>query len=264
MSQSFDEEYFKNQLRTSWVGSEFLSLKETDSTNTRMKAIPFDNFVHGTVIQAARQSSGRGQYKRKWESGEGDNLMFSVGFRPPAADRLPLLTLSSAMAVLDELGRFTDATLQLKWPNDVMCRDKKIGGVLTECLFIGQKPDRVVIGVGLNSGDNWFSGELSESAISLPDVADSTPRKELLLAGILNRIEQVYQRWHKRDVELHKDVSRHLIGYGNWVGLAMDGHPLNGSYKFLGMNEEGEFLALNEELDIKRFAHEQIRVVTNY
>lgn len=264
MSKNFSEEYFKNQLRTTWLGSEFIRYGETDSTNTRMKSIPFDDFIHGTVIQADHQKQGRGQYKKSWESENPENLMFSVGFRPPSADRLPLLTLACAHAVKNALARYTDDKLYLKWPNDIMCRDKKIGGVLTECLFIGKNPDRVVVGIGLNLGDNWFSGELSDIAISLSDVTDQLPEREKLLAEILTGIELAYQKWHKQDVSLHQDISRTLIGYGEWVELSLDGEMLDGNYKFLGINEKGEFLVLDEVLDVKRFTHEQIRVVVDY
>jgi BirA family biotin operon repressor/biotin-[acetyl-CoA-carboxylase] ligase len=60
---------------------------------------------------------------------------------------------------------------------------------------------------------------------------------------------------------LIKEINKVMIGFGEWKSLKVNGENLQGKYKFLGVNEAGELLALNKDLDLKTFAYEQVRVV---
>ncbi len=261
MSRPFNEEYFKNRLHTSWIGSEFIHLKEVGSTNSWLKSLPTERFVHGMVVSTDNQTGGRGQHDRHWISEPCKNLTFSVGFRPPGADRLPLLTLATAYAVMGEVQMFTGEKVYLKWPNDIMIKGKKLGGVLTECIFLGSRPDRVIVGIGLNLEQTEFADTLP-NAVSLSSLTAKIPEREKIMAGCLSRIEQSYLQWHKRDTELHQKVSRHLEAFGEWVQLTVNGELKEGRFKFLGINAKGELLVLNEDIDVNTFSHEQIRVIT--
>ncbi|MEX0894218.1 MAG: hypothetical protein WDZ36_00550, partial [Balneolaceae bacterium] len=95
----FDIEKFQDALSTRWLGSEFLFVEQTHSTNTVLKNKPGDQISHGTVLLADAQQQGRGQYNRRWESEPGKNLTFTIAFKPPRADRLPLLTLATGEAI---------------------------------------------------------------------------------------------------------------------------------------------------------------------
>lgn len=264
MIEPFDVEYFKNNLRTIWIGSEFIHLGKVDSTNSWLKTVPSDDFIHGTVVHTDHQQKGRGQYERNWQAEAGKNLTFTIGFRPPGADRLTLLTMGAAFAVATVIEEYTNHEVLIKWPNDIMIDDKKVGGILTECIFYGQKPDRVLIGIGLNIDESNFKGELHDTAISLKDVSDKPIKRELLLGECLSAMEQCYHKWHKYDSELHKNISQKMIGYGEWVQMKVAHKLKKGKYKFLGINDKGELLVLNEELDVNTFSHEQVRIITNY
>jgi BirA family transcriptional regulator, biotin operon repressor / biotin---[acetyl-CoA-carboxylase] ligase len=263
MENLFDVEFFNNQLRTTWVGSEFIHIKKVDSTNSWLKKIPSKKLVHGTVVNTDHQVNGRGQYERNWHAAPGKNLTFTIGLRPPGADRLTLLTMASAYALSTIIEQYTEHTVKIKWPNDVMIDGKKVGGILTECIFLGSKPDRVLIGIGLNIAESNFQSDLAGSAISLKDVSKVKIRKEKLLCECLSAFEQCYHKWHKHDNELHQSISQKMIGYGEWVRLKVDHKFKEGKYKFLGINEKGELLVLNEELDVNTFSHEQVRIVTD-
>jgi BirA family transcriptional regulator, biotin operon repressor / biotin---[acetyl-CoA-carboxylase] ligase len=263
MQKPFDVELFKNNLRTTWIGSEFIYIDKVDSTNNRLKKIPSEDLVHGMVLAARYQARGRGQYQRSWHATSGLNLTFTIGLCPPDGNRLTLLTLAAAFAVSEALEAYTEQSVLLKWPNDIVIGSRKVGGILTECMFFGHKPDRVLLGIGINIGEKEFPEELSESAVSLSEVSKETIVIEKLLAEILTQIELIYQNWHKHNSELHNRVSRKLIGYGEWVTLKVNDAELPGKFKFLGINEKGELLALNEQLDVNTFAHEQVRIITD-
>lgn len=261
MNRSFDEISFKNLLHTNWLGSEFIYLEKTDSTNTYLKNIPAPELVHGAVLLTDDQTSGRGQYQKRWLAAPGQNLTFTMAFKPVSAERLTLLTLACTYAIAETLKEYTSEPIFLKWPNDIYIGNRKVAGILTECTFLGSRPERVLIGVGLNVNQQEFAPEIEEKAVSLVQVAERTISREKILADSLHSIERIYRLWHTQNPELHKLISRSLIGYGKWVSLTIDGKQSDERFKFLGVNEKGELLVLNEQLEVHTYSHEQIRII---
>jgi BirA family transcriptional regulator, biotin operon repressor / biotin---[acetyl-CoA-carboxylase] ligase len=262
MSRPFDIEQFKHHLSTGWLGSEFLYEKSVDSTNTRLKKIPIGQLSHGAVMLADVQSSGRGQHQKKWVSEPGRNLTFTIAFLQGSADRATLLTLSVAYAILEVIEHHTREKVSLKWPNDILINSRKTAGILTECIFLGSKLERILIGIGLNVGQKEFSGDMAANACSLEHYSDKPVMREKLLAELLQSIEYRYGQWHKGSDELHKLISRRMEGFGEWVRMSLDGVLAKGRYKFLGVNEKGELLLLDEQLEVKIYSHEQVRIIT--
>lgn len=256
----FNESYFRTQLRTSWLGSDFIFLEEAASTNTFLKTCENDRFSHGAVVLADHQTVGRGQYSRSWHSEPRANLTFTIGLRPASAERLPLLTLSVADAVRQCVADQIGGDAKIKWPNDIFICDKKVSGVLTESVFVGKELHRLLIGVGINVLQSKFPGALGDEATSLVQHVPKTPSREEFLAQLLSRIEYAVARWTKHDPELHKAISRNLAGYGEWCGVRINGKQSAQPMKFLGVNRDGCCLLLNEELDVNTFSHEQIRI----
>lgn len=261
MSNAFDVETFKNELRTSWIGSECLYIESLGSTNSFLKKIPGSELIHGTVLITDNQYQGRGQYDKYWESEPNKNLTFTIAFKPSAGERLTFLTLACANAICNIFSAYTDVGIEIKWPNDIIANNKKIGGILTECIFTGQCTERVLIGIGLNIYQTKFSSDVEGAATSLYSISGNVPSREVLLANILAEIEQVYMKWHKHDVSLQREINNKLIGYGQWVRINVNGELHPGQYKFIGVGENGELLLLNEELDLNTFKHEQVRII---
>lgn len=266
MKQPFDVELFNSKLKTSWLGHEFIHMDEVESTNTFLKSLPGDKLAHGTVLHTDHQTGGRGQYNRQWHSSPFKNLTFTIAFRPPHAERIPLLTLACAHAVSTVLDGFSEEPVLMKWPNDLMAGGKKLGGILTECIFLGNTPDRILIGLGLNIFRNGYDGISHQSAVCLEEVYAGSDlfRREKILAECLNEVEKAYKKWDRQDPELHNTISRRQIGYGQWVDITLNGVLAGGRFKFLGINSEGEPIALNEELDVNTFRHGQVRILSGY
>ncbi len=255
----FDIAKFKSLLNANWVGSEFSFIEQTKSTNLVAKKL--ENPTPGTVILTEDQTAGKGQHNRLWITEKGKNLTFSLIFTPSNAERINLLTLSCASAIEDIICKYYDhCSIELKWPNDVICDGKKIAGLLTEVIHYGNKVDRVIVGIGLNVNQEKFSGEISELASSIRNLTGKEESREQLLADILARIEYNYQRWANNSVDLIKEVNEKLQGFGKWVTLEVDGKRYEDQSKFLGMNEKGALQVLNKELGVDIFTYEQIRV----
>tara|TARA_R110002124_G_scaffold255201_1_gene420884 strand:+ start:18423 stop:19202 length:780 start_codon:yes stop_codon:yes gene_type:complete len=258
----FDKNLFRQQLATTWLGQEFMLLKEVDSTNIYAKKL--EKPIPGTVALAEVQTAGKGQHNKAWVTESGKNLTFSIIFTPSKADRITLLTLACASAIEDVVCKYYDnCSINLKWPNDVICDGKKIAGLLTEVIYSGNKVDRVIVGIGLNVNQDEFEGELKEIATAIKSFTGKEESREQLLCDLLVRIEYNYQRWINNSIELVREINPKLQGYGDWVTLEVEGKPLSEKKKFLGMNELGALQVLNKELGVDTFSYEQIRVLVN-
>ena len=119
----------------------------TASTNDdARRAILADEDAEGLVVWSLRQTDGRGRHGRVWESPEG-NLYCSAVLRPNfSVQNFAFYSFVAALAVRDTVRFFLpEVTVQLKWPNDVLVRGKKISGLLLEV-----EGDHLILGVGLN------------------------------------------------------------------------------------------------------------------
>ena len=130
---------------------ELLVLESTGSTNDDALALGREGAPHGSAVAARLQTAGRGRRGHAWESPRG-NLYLSVVLRPQVSPtRLPGLAAACGLGVLDglkELGIANEA--QLKWPNDVLARRRKLAGILVEASRDNAGEPFAVCGVGVN------------------------------------------------------------------------------------------------------------------
>ncbi len=256
----FSTVQYRRWLKTRWLGADFIYEPELPSTNSYLKKLDHSGFGHGTVLLTDHQTEGRGQYDRSWKSEKFKNLTFTIAFKPTSGNRLPLLTLCFALGIVKTLDRMNIEGSEIKWPNDILINGKKIGGLLTESVFLGQKPDRVLVGIGINVNQKKFEGSISTEATSLLSLCGKPINREKLLCHLLQEMEHLYTRWTQQDSELCKDINKKIIGFGEWVTASMNGTVIQGDYKFLGMNEKAECIMLTKDLDVKTFSYEQIRI----
>ncbi|MFH7244183.1 MAG: biotin--[acetyl-CoA-carboxylase] ligase [Spirulina sp.] len=124
-------------------------VKQTESTNHDLMAQMASGAVAGTVLIAATQRAGRGQWGRQWQSAAG-GLYLSLGLRPEmTVERSLYLTLASAWGLATSLANL-GIPAQVKWPNDLVVQGRKLGGILTDTRVQGDRVQAVVVGLGLN------------------------------------------------------------------------------------------------------------------
>lgn len=127
-----------------------LRLAQVGSTQDACFALAAEGAEAGSAVVAEEQAGGRGSRGQRWSSPRG-GLWLSVLFRPVAAAAPELLAVRAGLAVaaaLDELGGLPP--VRLKWPNDVVVADRKVGGILCEAQWAGSRLLATVIGVGIN------------------------------------------------------------------------------------------------------------------
>lgn len=132
--------------------------------------------TEGCLVWTRKQLQGKGQRGNRWESDSGLGLCFSVIYFPTflPMEKIHLLGIFSALALRDFISiAFPGIEAKIKWPNDLIIRDKKAGGILVENSLQGNKIQRTIIGVGLNINQDQFNDDLPE-AISLKQITGNT------------------------------------------------------------------------------------------
>lgn len=120
-----------------------------------------------TFVSADYQSAGRGRTGRSWESVPGENLMFSMLIKDKElVSKFGLLSVASAVAVMNAVKKLGVNGVSVKWPNDVYINGKKTCGILLEGVTIKGELKEVVIGIGLNVNQTEF-GSVLHKATSL-------------------------------------------------------------------------------------------------
>ena len=145
------------------------------------------------VAVADRQTAGRGRLDRTWEAPPGSALLVSVLLRP---NLLPThvhsTTMVGAVAASDACEEVAGFRPLLKWPNDVVVGDRKLGGILAEAELEGDKVAAVVVGMGLNVNWDRPPPGLEDIAIAASEVAGRPVDRDELLTHFLDRLEEHY------------------------------------------------------------------------
>jgi BirA family biotin operon repressor/biotin-[acetyl-CoA-carboxylase] ligase len=152
------------------IGNDIVVVEETESTNDLVWKAFERGASEGFVIFAERQTKGRGQYGRRWESAPYLGLWFSVLLRPALTlAESPKLTVLLAEAVAATIADETGCAPTIKWPNDVYLSGRKVGGVLVEGRTAADGSYVAVAGIGINVNQTIddFPEELRDTAGSL-------------------------------------------------------------------------------------------------
>ena len=121
-------------------------LSEVDSTNRYLIDEARAGAAAGLVVVADHQTAGRGRMGRTWVAPPGASLLVSVLLRPTiAVDRRHALVMVAGLAMAEAVEETTGVVAGLKWPNDLLVGDRKLGGILAEA-----SGDALVVGIGVN------------------------------------------------------------------------------------------------------------------
>ncbi|MFZ5571402.1 MAG: biotin--[acetyl-CoA-carboxylase] ligase [Thermodesulfobacteriota bacterium] len=164
-----------------------------DSTNTLAKDLADHGALEGTIVLAETQTGGRGRKGRSWFSPEREGIYLSLILRPDISPfEVQGITLLSAVALTDSLGRRTSLKAAIKWPNDVFVGSRKIAGILTETSSEMDITNYVVVGLGVNVNTRRFPEPLDRSATSLFLETGRHFSRVELLRDFLEEFETLY------------------------------------------------------------------------
>ena len=173
------------------VGDFFI--KETQSTNTLLwEMLRKEQLPEGFVVHTDYQTAGKGQTGNSWEAESGKNLLFSMVLYPQRipSDELFLISQIVSLAIKKALEKYSN-DIEVKWPNDIYWKNKKLAGILIENSFQGNKL-KTVIGIGLNVNQKTFYSD-APNPVSLGQITGHTLNRSQVLKSICENIMELYQ-----------------------------------------------------------------------
>ncbi|MCM8795847.1 MAG: biotin--[acetyl-CoA-carboxylase] ligase [Candidatus Omnitrophica bacterium] len=184
------------QLKTKFLGKKIYYFDNLPSTMDIAFEVGIKGAPEGTLVLAEVQTKGRGRLGRNWFSPKYKGIYLSLLLRPKIlTNQTPVFTLLSAVSVCEAVKEQIGLDIQIKWPNDLLIDNKKLGGILTELNAEMDEVHFLVIGIGLNVNNERKS--LLEYATSLKEEKHEQINRIELLKEILRKIEENYLIFQK-------------------------------------------------------------------
>ncbi|MYD45354.1 MAG: biotin--[acetyl-CoA-carboxylase] ligase [Gammaproteobacteria bacterium] len=196
-----DREYIERSLREVGVMSNLprIQLKNcVESTNQELLEAIHDDGISGKVVLAEMQIAGRGRLGRDWHSPVGRNLAISLGVKlSRAPNDIGAISLVVGVAVANSIHELGIDVVALKWPNDILLDNRKVGGILVDVVH-ATTPIDIVVGIGLNVG----GGSSTEKIIDRPvaDLVDycALPIRNKLAGSIIRNVYDSIYKFENR------------------------------------------------------------------
>lgn len=175
-------------------------LETTPSTQTEAYKEMIAGAGEGLLIIAEAQTSGRGRLGRSWFSPPGAGVYMSFLLQPdiPPA-RAPQLTLLLSVALCRAIRQETGLAAEIKWPNDILIRGRKVSGILVETILEADRVKMMIAGIGMNVNTmrGEFPPELSDSVTSLMEERGAPVVREELIAAFFTHFTQLYELYRR-------------------------------------------------------------------
>jgi BirA family biotin operon repressor/biotin-[acetyl-CoA-carboxylase] ligase len=178
------------------MGNQLVVVEEARSTNDIAWAAAERGAPEGFVVFAERQTAGRGQYGRSWESAPYQGLWFSVLLRLGITlNESPRLTSLLAGVVAATITKETGCAASIKAPNDIYVAGRKVAGVLVEGRMASDGSYIAVAGLGVNVNQTLedFPAELQTTAGSLRMATGGQIERGPLAVALLRKLDADYR-----------------------------------------------------------------------
>jgi BirA family biotin operon repressor/biotin-[acetyl-CoA-carboxylase] ligase len=219
-------------------------LDEADSTSTRAASLALAGAPSGSCVVAEWQRAGRGRRGRAWQSGLGASLTFSLLWRfEQGAGHLAGLSLAVAVALARALEGAGVRGVGVKWPNDLVCDWKKLGGILVETSGEMLGPTVAVVGVGLNYrlGEPLLA-RIDQPATDVASCAGTLPSRNALLAALLAELVATLERFGREGFAAFRDDWRARHAYAGRLVTVLEGEAPSREAQVLDVADDGALL----------------------
>ena len=246
-------EEIKAGLRTSLLGQEIAYHREVTSTQEVAKVLAAQGANEGTVVIAETQMGGRGRVGRVWASPPGGvylSIILRPSIKPSEALRFPLI---AGVAVAQAIQELTDLKPKLKWPNDIIVKGRKVGGILTEMSAETDRINYLIIGMGINVNTErtLFPKEIEDSATSLKEECEEEISRVKLVQRILTELESLYGDFKLSGFEPIRERWKALSNtIGAWVSISSGRESLEG--EAIDIDQEGALILRSENGILER------------
>ena len=206
------------------IGKRIHHIKKINSTMEACAQLAAQGAESGTIVSANYQDSGRGRFKRKWLSPDGENIQISIMLRPTQGE-LKYLNMFASMAVLATCEQVMNCNAAIKWPNDIQINGRKISGILTESIIEGNKVISSIIGIGLNVNVDVKSEiGIEKTATSVRNEKGRYTSRSVILKTLIKNLNFYYSKIVDGE-SLGKQWSEKLSTIGETVSLSFGQNP---------------------------------------
>jgi len=245
------QNFIKNNLS---LFSDVIYYRNIDSTNVEAFRIA-DKYNKNFVIIADSQSAGKGRFDREWFSPDCENLYFSLVLK----NELPpnnLIMMLTANAVVKTLDKYNIKSF-IKWPNDIIVKNKKISGILIEDKFEGNERKFVVIGIGININTDFRKIKtLKRIAISLYQIKKTYISRENFFMDFLQIFEKEFGLLKKTPDKVYNFYLQHIYKLNKKIKYRTEDFRIIKA-RLSGVDKDGN-LILEIRKEIKKFSSGEI------
>lgn len=245
------------------IGAKILRVKSCSSTNDLAKELAISGEKEGTAVISDEQTKGRGMKGRSWYSAPKKGLYLSVILRPTHSN-ISLLPLVAGLAVIDAVFDSVGIRVGLKWPNDLIWGKKKLGGILCEGGFLGNRVNYVILGIGLNMnfGRDDFPEEIRHQATSLKLITKEDMDENIILRNLWLALNHWYGQFLlgecKKIVSYFKENL--ILPLGKEMIVLTERGEVSGIYR--GIDSQGG-LILESRGERRTFFSAEIKTIRN-
>lgn len=176
------------------IENEIYYFEELDSTQDYSKSKK--NIENGAIVITDNQTSGKGTHGRIWNTDKNKNITMTIILKPMCnINKLEGITIHIAELIKKVIYNLYGYELQIKEPNDLMLNNKKICGILTECISSSNIVKCVYIGIGFNVNQDIFVEEIECIATSLKKEFGKDFNREEIIIEIIKALNEDYTAW---------------------------------------------------------------------
>ena len=235
------------------IGNKIIYLSVVDSTNNYVANLLNEGKIEsGTVVLAETQAKGRGQRGNSWQTEAGKNLTASLFVRHNNLIIKHQFKLSMIISIaICKYLRQLDIQAEIKWPNDILVKQKKISGILIENQLQKENVASSIIGIGLNVNQQEFNGILATSIIN--ETGKETNIKWICLQFFQLLSGEFEEKMNWSMENLYTEYYSLLYGFQQFVSVTFLETSKSTSIKIIGVHESGLLkieMQNNEKRDI--------------
>ncbi|WP_429648813.1 biotin--[acetyl-CoA-carboxylase] ligase [Aeribacillus pallidus] len=228
-------------LQTKRLGQTIYYEESVESTQQIAHRLSYEGYPEGTLVISEEQVAGRGRMTRSWYSPKYTGIWMSLILRPNLPpQKAPQFTLIAAVAISQAIEEISGIEAEIKWPNDILIRGKKVTGILTELQADADKIHSIIIGMGVNVNQSStdFAADIKPIATSIAIEAKKKIPRAQLVRRILEKLEIYYDlymeegfrpiklMWESRAVSIGKNIIARTINgtiEGKALGITDEG-----------------------------------------
>ena len=216
--------------------------QSTGSTNDDAKNFLLEQSSFLSIHTSEQQIAGKGRNGKKWISPKGKNIYLSIGWLSNLKySQLDGLSLAIGTILASSLNKLTQNQVGIKWPNDLLIKNKKISGILIETIDLNNQVG-VVIGIGINVHMSKEEGnDIDQSWIALDEATKTKNNRNEIIGDIVNKVFQLTSVFADEGFKPYKKDYESLdVLTGKECSITIEG--VDKTVEVLGVNDKGEIL----------------------